>query len=92
MGRSSTADEKAKFLKMVVSKTDSFYLLKIWDGRYAAFWYAGFDAEHCSAVAAHEIWETGWPFAFVHKDKKVVLAYIAESERAQIDSSKVSYD
>lgn len=86
MARGSTPAEQAAFLRMVVLKTESFYLLKLWDGRYAAFWYAGFQIEHCSAVAAHEIdLETGWPFAFVHTDKATVLAYIAAAERGDLD-------
>lgn len=86
MARGSTTAEKAAFLSMVVAKTEWYHLLKIWDGRYAAFWSAGYEIEHCSAVAAHEIWqETGWPFAFVHTDKATVLAYIAASERGELD-------
>ena len=86
MARGSTPAERAAFLRMVVLKTEPFYLLKIWDARYAAFWYAGFYIDHCSAVAAHEIDpETAWPFAFVHTDKATVLAYIAASERGELD-------
>lgn len=86
MARGSTPAEQAAFLRMVVSKTESYHLLKIWDGRYAAFWSAGYEIEHCSAVAAHKIDpKTAWPFAFVHTDKATVLAYIAASERGELD-------
>jgi hypothetical protein len=66
---------------MKCRETDFWMLLQIWDGRYAAFWKAGFEGGHCIAVAEHKM-NDGWPFAFVNNDKQAVIDFINASERS----------
>ena len=82
MGYASQLVHKEAVLRMKCGETSSWMLLQIWDGRYAAFWKAGFDGGHCIAAAKHQINDDGWPFAFVSEDKQAVIDFINASERS----------
>ena len=77
MGNESTKQHRKIFSSMVICESTSYYLLHIWDGRYAAFWAQGFEGDHCISVAEHDIHEkTGMPFAFLSKNINEVRDYI----------------
>jgi len=80
MGRSSEQHHKEAFLQMVEKKSSHYFLLKIWDGRYAAFWGQGFETDHCIAVAEHYIDESGSPFAFLSANLDEVREFINREE------------
>ena len=74
--------ERKNFIKMIKEETIWYFLLKIWDGRYAAFWHAGLNLDHERAVNNHEIDEDGSPFSFVSHNLNEVRNYIYLEEIA----------
>lgn len=83
INRDSEPHHKKIFHRMVLKKKGPWYLLHIWDGRYAAFWNQGLGGEHCIAVAEHHTHEdTGstWPFAFISDNRKDVERFIDAPE------------
>lgn len=86
MSISSEPHHKEAFLRMVCGHSGPYFLLHIWDGRYAAFWAAGFDIEHCIAVAEHMTHEehgSTWPFAFISANKEEVECYINDPRNGE---------
>lgn len=70
-------------LSMVCGQNDWYFLLHIWDGRYAAFWRQGLEIEHGTAVAEHITHEdrgSTWPFAFISESREEVERYINDPE------------
>lgn len=82
MATPSTQTDKAALLSMVVGESLYYMILQIWDGRFAAFYKSGFETEHCTAVAQHQIHGDGWPFAFIGHRCDAVLhwAMAADNE------------
>lgn len=80
MSCSSERHHQESLLAMVQKKSTHYLLLKIWDGRYAAFWEQGFEGEHCIAVAEHCIDESGSPFAFTSINFDEVREFINRQE------------
>jgi hypothetical protein len=55
-------------------------ILRIWDGRFAAFYKNGFETEHCTAVAQHQIYDAGWPFAFIGDSCDAVMRWAIKAD------------
>jgi hypothetical protein len=80
MATPSTATDKAALLCMVVGESFHYMILRIWDGRFAAFYKSGFETEHCTAVAQHQIYDAGWPFAFIGDSCDAVMQWAIEAD------------
>lgn len=80
MGLSSTTTDKAILLRMVAGESINYLILKIWDGRFAAFYKVGFDTDHCTAVAQHQIYDDDWPFAFIDHNYDAVMQWAIEAD------------
>lgn len=80
MGASSTETDKAALLRMVVGESIQYLILRIWDDRFAAFYKAGFETDHCIAVAQHQIYDDDWPFAFIGHNYDAVMRWAIESD------------
>jgi hypothetical protein len=81
MSSSSSPDDKIELLRMVVGESFHYLILHIWDGRFAAFYKTGFEIDHCTAVANHQIDDDGWPFAFIGDSRETVLQWAIEADR-----------
>lgn len=88
-GESQSYHRKA-LRKMVSAKSTHYYLLHIWDGRYAAFWWQGIESELCIAVAEYHLEESGFPFAFISENFNEVREYINKNELEIMESSGLS--
>ncbi len=85
MSRTSEKHHREALLEMVQGKSTHYFLLKIWDGRYAAFWDQGFETEHCIAVSEHYIDQSGSPFAFISTNLNEVREFINCEEMKLVD-------
>lgn len=78
-----TASEKhhqEALLRLVRGESTHYFLLHIWDGRYAAFWKDRLKTPSCAAVAERFIKSCGWPFAFIGASFEEVRDYINRDE------------
>lgn len=85
MSRGSTPYEQKSLLAMVCGRPTNWegdipckdwLVLKLPDGRYAAFWQQGLGIEHCSAVVEGDYSAC----AFVGATKQDVLRYIRDAD------------
>lgn len=90
----STAYHRKVFRKMICSKSTWYYLLQIWDGRYAALWYNGLDmmGPQIIAISEHYIKESGWPFALISDCFDEVREFINRGTLEMMEQGGISFE
>lgn len=77
MGLSSSQADKETIIRLCrPCPYPEWLLLELPDGRFAAFWSQGFEADHATAVAEGDYKAA---CAFINKSKDRVLAYMARN-------------
>ena len=78
MGREATDEHKRELLKLVCGKSGPWMLLRLPNGMYGAFWYQGFETDHCIAVAEGRYLDA---LPLIAESRDLVEKYMAENPK-----------